>query len=125
MRIGQLAIRSGLSVQAIRFYERRSLIPRPRRLASGYRDYDEEAVHALLLIKNVQGLGFSLKETREFIRLLEGAAHSPAELQAFATTQVGRIDEQIRGLREMREALCAMLRHCESSRVPAPREDSV
>ena len=115
MRIGQLATRSGLSVQTIRLYERKGLLARPRRLPSGYRDYNEEAVGALLLIKRVQALGFSLKQTGEFVRLLESARRDPDGVRAFAAAQDCRIDEQISGLREVRDELCDMLRHCETA----------
>jgi DNA-binding transcriptional MerR regulator len=79
MKVGQLAEAAGVSVQAIRFYERRGLLPAPPRLTSGYRDYPAETVWTALLIKHMQGLGFTLRELERFIRLLESQPHNPAE----------------------------------------------
>src|SRR5262249_7731836 len=79
MKVGQLAEAVGVSVQAIRFYERRGLLPAPPRLTSGYRDYPSETVRTVLLIKQMQGLGFTLRELENFIRLLESRSHDPAE----------------------------------------------
>ena len=62
MKVGQLAGAAGVSVQTIRFYERRGLLPVPPRLSSGYRDYPAEAVRTVLLIRQMQGLGFTLRE---------------------------------------------------------------
>ncbi|MEP7341529.1 MAG: MerR family transcriptional regulator, partial [Acidobacteriota bacterium] len=79
MKVGQLAGAAGVSVQTIRFYERRGLLPVLPRLPSGYRDYPAEAVRTVLLIRQMQGLGFTLRELEHFIRLLESQPHNPAE----------------------------------------------
>ncbi len=56
MTIGQLAKQSGVGIETIRFYERRSLIPEPPRTASGYRQYDQAAVRRVLFIRRAQEL---------------------------------------------------------------------
>jgi MerR-like DNA binding protein len=55
MKVGQLAKAAGISVQTIRFYERRGLLPAPLRLTSGYRDYPADTVSAVLFIIFVAG----------------------------------------------------------------------
>jgi MerR family copper efflux transcriptional regulator len=62
MRIGQPAETSGVPSSNIRFYEQKSLLPLTRRLPSGYRHYDKQAVDRLQLIKFSQSLGFALDE---------------------------------------------------------------
>ncbi|MGH8941322.1 MAG: MerR family DNA-binding transcriptional regulator, partial [Acidimicrobiia bacterium] len=49
MRIGELAARSGVSIDAIRYYERREVLPRAERTQSGYRLFDESAVERLAI----------------------------------------------------------------------------
>lgn len=44
MRIGDLALRTGVSTDAIRYYEKEGLLPAPKRTDNGYRDYGPEAV---------------------------------------------------------------------------------
>ncbi len=69
MQIGIVAKKIGLSVDAIRFYERNSLLPRPPRSQGGFRQYGEDDVEALAFIRRVQGLGFTLSEIRGLLSL--------------------------------------------------------
>lgn len=62
MRIGVFAARAGVSPSRIRFYEGQGLLPRPPRLPSGYRDYDERALQIVLFVNRARDLGFSLAE---------------------------------------------------------------
>jgi DNA-binding transcriptional MerR regulator len=45
MRIGQLGAETEFSVRSIRFYEQSGILPAPERIPSGYRSYDQDAVH--------------------------------------------------------------------------------
>ena len=67
MKIGKLVEKTGLSAHAIRFYEKEGLLDRRhvRREDNNYRDYAEEAVEHLLMIKEVQAAGFTLAEFKE------------------------------------------------------------
>ena len=69
MRIGELAKRAGVSVQAIRFYERRRLMRTPRRTPSGYRIYSEQDLEIVTVIKKMQRFGFKLVEIRRVLQL--------------------------------------------------------
>jgi len=69
MRIGELAKRVGVSVQAIRFYERRRLMRTPRRTPAGYRIYSEQDLESITLIKKMQRFGFKLVEIRRVLQL--------------------------------------------------------
>ncbi len=69
MQIGMVAKKIGLSVDAIRFYERSALLPRPPRTQGGFRQYGENAVETLGFIRRVQGLGFKLSEIRGLLNL--------------------------------------------------------
>ena len=69
MQIGQVARKTGLSVDAIRFYEKAGLLTRPARTQSGYRLYQEREVADLEFIQRAQQLGFSLNEIRELFSI--------------------------------------------------------
>ncbi len=69
MRIGELAKRAGVSVQAVRFYERRRLIRTPRRTPAGYRIYNEKDLETVAVIKKMQRFGFKLAEIRRVLQL--------------------------------------------------------
>jgi DNA-binding transcriptional MerR regulator len=67
LMIGEVARRSGFSVKALRFYERRGLLfPRARR-ASGYRLYAEHDLHRLAFIRQAKALGLTLEAIRELV----------------------------------------------------------
>lgn len=118
MRIGQLAESAGVTVQAIRFYERCGLLPVPHRLPSGYRKYSAEALRTIKLIKQMQGLGFSLRELKHFIQMLETEPHNPTERRAYVEAKLQSIDEQICRLREIRDELSTRLLTCECCNAP-------
>src|SRR5207253_873657 len=69
MQIGEVAERTALTVDAIRFYEKRNLLPKPGRSAGRFRLYTADAIERIRFIRQMQGLGFSLREIGELIEL--------------------------------------------------------
>ena len=67
LTIGKLAKQAGLTIDTVRFYERRGLIKEPQRTKSNYRIYPEEDVARLTFIKKAKELGFSLNEIKELL----------------------------------------------------------
>src|SRR5206468_12879066 len=59
--------RSGVTVKAIRFYERKRVLPPAKRAANRYRLYDDDAVGMLSFVKQATGLGLTLVEIKEII----------------------------------------------------------
>ncbi|GMX66798.1 hypothetical protein Elgi_60700 [Paenibacillus elgii] len=70
MRIQELADKMGLTIHTIRFYEKEGLLDdrHVRRENNNYRNYSEEAVERLRLIKKLQSIGCSLAELKEALR---------------------------------------------------------
>lgn len=68
VRIGELAARVGITVDAIRFYERTGVIPKPNRNRSGYRIYDEQAFRTLVVVRWAQEIGLPLDEISAFFQ---------------------------------------------------------
>lgn len=70
MKIHELAQRTGLTPPTIRFYEKEGLLDarHVQRGENNYRDYCEEAVDHLLMVKKVQAVGFTLAELKEVIQ---------------------------------------------------------
>ena len=75
MQIGRVARETGLTVDAIRFYERQGLLPRAPRSEGGFRLYTDAAVESLRFVRQMQSLGFSLGEIRELLTLRAEDAH--------------------------------------------------
>jgi DNA-binding transcriptional MerR regulator len=68
MWIGELAKQGGVTVQTVRFYERKNLLPPPGRRPSGYHIYSGDDLHRLRFIRQAKVLGFSLDEIREPVK---------------------------------------------------------
>jgi DNA-binding transcriptional MerR regulator len=118
MKVGEVAKAAGVSIQAIRFYERRGLLPKPARLQSGYRDYEDGVVSTVTLIKQMQELGFTLRELADFVRLLETQPHHPAERRACVEAKLQSIELQIKRLRSMHKQLRTRLKTCKCCNAP-------
>jgi MerR family transcriptional regulator, copper efflux regulator len=101
MRIGELAGRAGVSPSAIRFYERRGLLPEPERTTSGYRDYGEDALARLAFVRSGQEVGLTLAELRDIIAardLGEVPCGHVTDLIRRRAAEVGTRIEQLKGV---------------------------
>jgi Cu(I)-responsive transcriptional regulator len=113
IRIGEVARRADVNVQTLRYYERRGLLPSPRRRPSGYREYSPETVRLVRFIKRAQQLGFSLQDAAELIALREHPARNRAAVRAVAMRKVADIADRIRRLAAMQKALEQLVKACE------------
>ncbi|MGK5553591.1 MerR family transcriptional regulator [Actinomadura kijaniata] len=82
LSIGQVAEATGLSVHALRFFEREGLMLRPvPRTAGGRRAYDRSDVEWLLLCNRLRDSGMPLATIRRFADLVRsGPGNEPARL---------------------------------------------
>ena len=115
MRIGEVANRAGVSIQAVRLYERMGLLKKAKRLPSGYRDYSIEAVAFINLIRRAQAQGFTLDEIRSLIHLREKGPPASRKMREIARTKLTVIDEKIERLRAQRDAIEHGLNDCHCS----------
>ena len=104
MRIGTLASQTGLSRDALRFYEERGLI-RSTRSANSYRSYAPETVQLVGYIRAAQRLGFSLAEIGENLPALWSSDTPDAAVAALLADKVSMIDRKIAELAALRTAL--------------------
>ncbi|MFQ5747029.1 MAG: MerR family DNA-binding protein [Gemmatimonadota bacterium] len=112
LTIGRLAAEAGVSVETVRFYERRGLIRRPPRPASGYRRYGEDVVRRLGFIRRAKDLGFSLREIAELLELRSGDGTACEDVEAAAERTIERIERQVAELTRMKSALAALAESC-------------
>ncbi len=102
MQIGELAQHGGVTVQAVRFYERKGLLPKPQRKESGYRIYGAEGVRRLAFIRQSKMLGFSLAEIAETLRTREKGECPCGEVLKMAEGHLTAVETQIRHLQKFR-----------------------
>jgi len=120
MRIGEVAAQAQVNVQTVRLYERLELLAKPARRASGYREYTDEAVLSIRFIRQAKNLGFTLNEIKSLLDMRKQGSHSIADMRAVATARMNAIDEKIRQLQKMRNAIDKGLRNCKCpERFPA------
>jgi Hg(II)-responsive transcriptional regulator len=113
MRTGTIAAEAGVNVQTLRYYERRGILPRPRRTASGYRAYGPDAVQLIRFVKRAQELGFTLDEVGELLRLRDGGRASCAEVKVAARAKLAAVDAKLAALAAMRGALSTLVSACD------------
>lgn len=118
MRIGELAGLAGVSVQTVRYYERRGPLGEPERRASGYREYGDATVDRLRFIRRAQELGFTLGEIGELLVLRLDPGTTAAAVKAKASEKIDEIDRRIRDLTRIREALKHLAGRCRGGRGP-------
>jgi Hg(II)-responsive transcriptional regulator len=114
VRTGELAAEAGVNVETLRYYERRGILAKPKRLPSGYREYPPDAVRLLRFVKRAQGLGFTLHEIEELLRLRESKRASCANVKAAAEMKIVDIEAKIASLRSMKRALGVLVEACGS-----------
>jgi MerR family copper efflux transcriptional regulator len=110
MTIGKLAAAEGVSVETVRFYQRRGLLTEPPRRATGYREYSEADRARLAFIRRARALGFTLGEIGD---LVGPARQSSDQIAAAAQAKVAAIDEQVRDLLWLRCRLRQLVQVCE------------
>ena len=115
LRIGEVANKSHVGVETVRFYEREGLIALPQRNVSGYRQYSESAIKQIQFIQHAKTLGFSLKEIRELIKLKSTRDARCKSIKSTAKAKIADIQEKIDALKRMKMALEPLVAQCKSS----------
>jgi MerR family transcriptional regulator, copper efflux regulator len=113
MQIGIVAKRIGLSVDAIRFYERRALLPRAARTEGGFRQYGEGDVETLVFIRRVQGLGFKLSEIRGLLKLRGDRLQPCAPVRRRLQEKLADVQGKLSDLQKLEHELRLALRSCD------------
>ena len=112
LTISKLASRGGVNVTTIRYYERRGLLPKPSRTASGYRLYADDAERRLRFIRKAQLLGFSLVEIRDLLSLRMKPDTTCADIRMHAKEKITAVDRKIADLQRIKNALTKLASAC-------------
>jgi DNA-binding transcriptional MerR regulator len=112
MQIGEAAKRAALTVDAIRFYEKRSLLPKPPRTVGRFRLYSNDDVARLDFIRQMQGLGFSLREVRQLLDLRGHALNACHEVRDLLETKLKEVRCKISELQTLERELALDFRKC-------------
>jgi DNA-binding transcriptional MerR regulator len=106
---GELAAAAGVSVDTLRHYERRGLLPAARRLANGYRRFPASAAARVRLIQRSLAMGFGLDELTRILRARDGGRAPCREVRALAAEKLADVERRIESLAAFREELVRTL----------------
>jgi len=110
LTIGKLAKQANVTIETIRYYQRRGLLTEPEKPVSGYRQYPAEAIARIKFIKRAQQSGFTLKEIAELLSL--DGEHCE-DVQKMAEQKREQIDEQLKNLTALRNVLDSLVKGCQ------------
>jgi DNA-binding transcriptional MerR regulator len=108
MTIGKLAAAEGVSVETVRFYQRRGLLAEPQRHGPGYREYSDADRSRLVFIRRARQLGFSLGEIADLLGPVQAD-----DIARAAQARLTAVDTQIAELTRLRCRLRQLVRVCE------------
>ena len=116
LKIGELADRTGVTAKAIRFYERRRILPPAKRAANGYRLYGDDAVEVLRFVKQAAGLGLTLAEIKDIIAIRQGGQAPCVHVHRLLRDKAVDLDRKLKDLLEVRQRIRQSLTAWKNSR---------
>ncbi len=120
MKVSELAKAVGVNPQTVRYYEREELLAEPMRSASGYREYDHDALERLRFICQAKEVGFTLREIRELIGLDSDEPKSCGCVQKVVEEKLFDLEVKLKAMRQMKKLLHRLHERCVDSPSSAP-----
>ncbi len=116
LRIGELATQSGLTPDALRYYERLGLVPRARRTVGGFRMFPPDAAGRIHFIKQAQANGLSLAEIRQLLTFQgRGGRERCRHVHRLLGVKLAEIETKLAQLQAFKNTLRGYLAQCERS----------
>lgn len=112
-RIGDIAQRSGLTPDTLRYYERLGLLRPGHRTTGGFRVYPEHALDRLRFIKQAQSMGLTLREIQDLVTYNEGGIRRCRRVHDLLGTKLADLEVRIAELQEFRRTLSQLQTECE------------
>ncbi len=109
---GEVAGAANVNIETLRYYERRGVIPPPRRSDTNYRKYPAETVARVRFVKHAQDLGFTLDEIKGLLSLRAARGARAEQVRSKAAAKMADIDKRIEALQRMRAALAHLVEEC-------------
>lgn len=114
MKIGQVASEAGVSIDTVRFYERRGVLPRAARTATGYRVFAQDAVRRIKVVRKLQELGLTLDEIGGVMAASQDNGATCESQRWRLRASLDRIDTRIADLIRLQGEVRGALAACES-----------
>ena len=115
LKIGDVAKKTGLSIDTIRFYEKQGLLRSPSRSEGGFRLFQETDIANLRLIRSGQSLGFSLDEIRDLLSIRNGISLPCADVKRLLEQKLLSVREKIAELNSLEGEITTALKECKQA----------
>lgn len=115
---GEVSERAGCNIETVRYYERIGMLPPPPRSEGGHRIYDQDHLKRLKFICRSRELGFTLKQVRGLLKLVDEGGGSCEEVRTIALDHLDVIRKKVADLQTLEAVLDDMVARCEGGKVP-------
>lgn len=112
MRVGEVARQGGVSVDAVRYYERLGLIRQSQRGPGGFREFAATAPDEVAQVRALQACGMTLAEIRGVVDGPEAGGHTCDEVGAALSSVIDTLDARIDELKAARERATSVREAC-------------
>jgi len=112
LRIGEVAARSDVSIDTVRYYERLRLLPRAPRTGGGFRLFPQETIERVHFIRQAQEMGLSLEEIGQLLATRGGVGECRS-VRDLLRAKLAELDERMKRMRDFRRTLSQHLAACE------------
>ena len=116
MKIGDVAKTTGCSVQTIRFYERKGLLPLVDRSIGNYRVYDTATIQQLQFVKQCRSLGMSTAEVKTLLDIKSRPEQSCANINTLVAKHLQDVVIRIQELQALKLSLENMASTCDDEK---------
>ena len=114
MRIGKFAVAAAVSIDAVRFYERRGVLHPAPRTAGGYRTFDHRDLDRVRMARQFQQLGLTVEEVVDALSAHDVGGATCASQRWRLEEVEGRIEAQMAELRRTRRLIRDALAACDA-----------
>lgn len=107
MKIGQISTKTGVSRDTVRLYEKLGLltnVTRPHEY-NNYKEYGEENIYRIGMIKEMQRIGLKLRECKGIIEALVNDEMNIQERKLFIQSKIKHTNDQIKALQQIKSFL--------------------
>lgn len=111
LTIGKVAQQANVTIETIRYYQRKGLLNEPAKPDTGYRQYPIEVIARIRFIKRAQQSGFTLKEISDLLSL--DSDHCE-DVRKMAEQKRQQIDDQIKDLTALSQVLDSLVKGCQT-----------